>query len=100
MLWQEIKIVGVDSYNILVLQALYGYRTVRPPDLCSTSSFDAIFEYQDGIVYILKGDIHHLFSCENKFMKNVESSTCSEMQEECFYSAFQLSCEFSSLTGG
>jgi len=49
----------MDSYNILVLQALYGYRTVRVPDLCSSSSFDAMFEYPDGIIYVLKGEICH-----------------------------------------
>jgi hypothetical protein len=57
MLCQGTNIIGMDSYNILVLQALYGQRTIRPPDLCSSSSFDAIFEYPNGTIYVLKGNI-------------------------------------------
>jgi hypothetical protein len=34
---------------------LYGKRKDQPPDLCSESSFDAIFEDPDGIIYVLKG---------------------------------------------
>jgi hypothetical protein len=30
-------------------------RKDHPPDLCSDSSFDAIFENPDGIIYVLKG---------------------------------------------
>jgi hypothetical protein len=41
-----------------MLQALYGRRKgPRPPDLCSESSFDAIFEYPAGVIYVLKGKI-------------------------------------------
>ncbi|GFG31508.1 hypothetical protein Cfor_11665 [Coptotermes formosanus] len=34
---------------------LYGPRRHHPPDLCLNSSFDAIFENPDGIIYVLQG---------------------------------------------
>lgn len=37
------------------VQLLYGPRRHHPPDLCLNSSFDAIFENPDGIIYVLKG---------------------------------------------
>jgi hypothetical protein len=40
---------------ILPFQALYGQRTHHPPDLCSDPTFDAIFQYPAGVIYILKG---------------------------------------------
>lgn len=43
-----------------MLQALYGPRRTPLPNLCSDSSFDAIFESSAGVVYILKGKISAL----------------------------------------
>lgn len=40
---------------MFLFQHLYGRRTHHPPDLCLNSSFDAIFENPDGIIYVLKG---------------------------------------------
>jgi hypothetical protein len=34
---------------------LYGPRSHHLPDLCLNSTFDAIFENPDGLIYVLKG---------------------------------------------
>ncbi|XP_023709269.2 matrix metalloproteinase-19-like isoform X1 [Cryptotermes secundus] len=44
--------------DITGLQLLYGKRKHHPPDLCSESLFDAIFENPDGIIYVLKGQYY------------------------------------------
>jgi hypothetical protein len=41
--------------DALWFQTLYGRRTRLPPDLCSDSTFDAIFQYPAGVIYVLKG---------------------------------------------
>jgi len=37
---------------------LYGPRKSHPPALCPNSSFDAIFEYPAGVIYVLKGELN------------------------------------------
>ncbi|PNF31898.1 hypothetical protein B7P43_G07939 [Cryptotermes secundus] len=44
--------------DIQHIQALYGRRTRPPPDLCSDPTFDAIFQYPAGVIYILKGEYY------------------------------------------
>lgn len=44
--------------DIQYIQALYGRRTHHPPDLCSDPTFDAIFQYPAGVIYILKGEYY------------------------------------------
>lgn len=48
----------LHSDDVEGIQNLYGNRTVQLPDLCSSSSFDAMFEYPDGIIYIFKGEYY------------------------------------------
>jgi hypothetical protein len=49
---------GKTCFSVcLVLQASYGPRRTKPPNLCSNSSFDALFEYPAGVIYVLKGKI-------------------------------------------
>jgi hypothetical protein len=51
-----------------MLQALYGSRGNQPPDLCSNSSFDAIFEYPAGVIYVLKGEVRWIQCvCQSRF---------------------------------
>lgn len=38
-----------------LFQDLYGQRIHFPPDICSDSTFDAIFQYPAGVTYVLKG---------------------------------------------
>jgi hypothetical protein len=40
----------------LCFQALYGEDMHFPPDPCSDSTFDAIFQYPAGVMYVLKGE--------------------------------------------
>ncbi|XP_023709357.1 macrophage metalloelastase isoform X2 [Cryptotermes secundus] len=47
-----------DEEDVRNIQALYGPRRPRPANLCSDSSFDAIFEYPAGVIYVLKGEYH------------------------------------------
>ncbi|XP_069689650.1 uncharacterized protein [Periplaneta americana] len=44
--------------DIRAIQSLYGVKRNQTPDLCSNSSFDAIFEYPPGIIYVLKDDYY------------------------------------------
>jgi hypothetical protein len=44
-----------------IFQSLYGPRKSHPPALCSNSSFDAIFEYPAGIIYVLKGKLNTVY---------------------------------------
>jgi hypothetical protein len=41
-----------------MLQSLYGPRRSYQPALCPNSSFDAIFEYPAGVIYVLKGELN------------------------------------------
>jgi matrix metalloproteinase-14 (membrane-inserted) len=50
--------IALHSDDIQGIQALYGPRTHFPPDLCSNSTFDAIFQYPAGVIYILKGEYY------------------------------------------
>jgi hypothetical protein len=40
---------------------LYGPRKSHPPALCPNSSFDAIFEYPAGVIYVLKGELNRIY---------------------------------------
>ena len=54
--------VGYKPLSKFLFQDLYGRRSHHPPDLCLNSSFDAIFENPDGIIYVLKGK--NIYICE------------------------------------
>ena len=53
--------VGYKPLSNFLFQDLYGRRSHHPPDLCLNSSFDAIFENPDGIIYVLKGKKGYIY---------------------------------------
>jgi hypothetical protein len=66
-LWNFIVVVvhRVEYYplSLFLFQLLYGRKIHHPPDLCANSSFDAIFENPDGIIYVLKGKKMQMSEC-------------------------------------
>ncbi|KDR14088.1 matrix metalloproteinase-14-like [Zootermopsis nevadensis] len=48
----------LHSDDIQGIQDLYGQRIHFPPDICSDSTFDAIFQYPAGVTYVLKGEYY------------------------------------------
>jgi hypothetical protein len=76
-----------------LLQALYGPRGTKLPDLCSDSSFDAIFEYPAGVIYILKGTtsalslLSHLMILHERYILCIVSHEMSDVQVLFVYSS-------------